>query len=97
MYDPEAVYQDADILQAQYEAEGNRLAALQRKGICTHGHVIGKSRPNQEYYYEQLFMAVGEVTCTGCGYVFASDDEWDDARSYPQGFQTDARKRLANV
>lgn len=53
MYDPEVVYQDADIEQAQYEMEGNALArrqrhveTLKRAGadaeateICAHGYV----------------------------------------------------------
>lgn len=40
-YDPEAVYQDADIEQAAFEAEGARLAALRRQGICSHGWRLG--------------------------------------------------------
>ena len=41
MYDPEAVYQDDDILQAQYEAEGAAAAADRRRGICHHGWALG--------------------------------------------------------
>lgn len=40
-YDPEAVYQDADVLQAQYEEEGRQLAADRRRGICHHGWGLG--------------------------------------------------------
>lgn len=42
-YDPElpAGYQDADILQAQYEEEGRALAADRKRGICHHGWLLG--------------------------------------------------------
>jgi hypothetical protein len=42
-YDPEvpAGYQDADILQRQYEEEGRALAADKRRGICHHGWLLG--------------------------------------------------------
>jgi hypothetical protein len=46
-YDPEvpAGYQDADIEQAEFEAAGRRLAALRRRGICTHGWRLGRRVP----------------------------------------------------
>lgn len=42
-YDPEvpAGYQDADLLQAQYEEESREAARLHRQGICTHGWMQG--------------------------------------------------------
>lgn len=42
-HDPEvpAGYQDADIEQAAFEAEGRRLAALRARGVCSHGHRMG--------------------------------------------------------
>lgn len=47
VYDPEvpAGYQDADIEQSAFEAEGRRIAALHRKGICTHGCRLGRRVP----------------------------------------------------
>ncbi len=42
-YDPEipAGYQDADILQAQYEAESRAAAARRKRGICGHDSRLG--------------------------------------------------------
>jgi len=42
-HDPEvpAGFQEADFLQAQYEEEGRRIAALTRQGVCTHGWLLG--------------------------------------------------------
>ena len=74
MYDPEAVYQDADIEQAEMIRLGNRLDRLERQGICTHGHTIGYLRP--AFYYVQEHLEPGERICTGCGTVFASDEDW---------------------
>lgn len=42
MYDPEAVYQDADLLQAQYEQESADAAADRKRGICNHGWRLGR-------------------------------------------------------
>lgn len=39
-YDPEAVYQEADIEQAEFEAQSAEAAALHRRGICTHGWLL---------------------------------------------------------
>jgi hypothetical protein len=41
--DPEAVYQDADLLQDGNESESRQASALHRKRICTHGWFIGPS------------------------------------------------------
>lgn len=38
-----AGYQDADLEQAAFEEEGRRLAALHKRGICTHGWQLGGS------------------------------------------------------
>lgn len=42
-YDPElpAGFQEADFEQAAFEEEGRRHAALRRRGICTHGWLLG--------------------------------------------------------
>jgi len=80
-YDPEAIYQEADILQAEYEAEARRYAALEAQGICTHGSWLGRGDgngplPGGLYYPEQEDLQGTEVRCTaGCGQVFASDEE----------------------
>lgn len=78
-YDPEAVYQDADIEQAEWEAEGRALHAAQKAGRCCHTSTVGYSgrsarRPEQEG------LRIGQQRCTeGCGRVFDSDEEWADA------------------
>jgi hypothetical protein len=80
MYDPEAIFQDADIEMAEYAAEDAQGARMQAKGVCLHRSSVGKSYEGQAFYPEQLTMKVGEVTCTdGCGRVFADDDDWDHA------------------
>jgi hypothetical protein len=57
---------DADIEMAQLEAAGNRIWALKQAGICTHTSANG----------------FGPVRCTsGCGTVWATDEEWLDAMS----------------
>lgn len=45
-HDPEvpAGYQDADIEQAAFEAEGQRLARFRQRGTCTHGWLLGGGR-----------------------------------------------------
>lgn len=47
-YDEElpAGFQDADIEQAEFEAEGRRLSALHARGICTHGSRLGRKTPS---------------------------------------------------
>jgi hypothetical protein len=47
-YDEElpAGYQDADIEMAEMEAEGRRIAALHRRGVCTHGAGLGHKSPS---------------------------------------------------
>lgn len=40
-FDPEAIYQDADIEQAEYEQEARGIAAQKRRGICAHGWMRG--------------------------------------------------------
>ena len=79
-YDPElpAGFQDADIEQAEFEAEGRRLAALKRRGVCTHGSAVGFS--GTVTYPEQEGLKVGQMRCTdGCGRVFESDEAWMEA------------------
>jgi hypothetical protein len=47
-YDEElpAGFQDADIEQAEFEAESARIAALERQGHCQHGHRLGRKVPS---------------------------------------------------
>lgn len=73
-YDPEAIYQDADILQAEYEAEGNRIAALERAGICTHSHRVGLGTDGKAHYPEAEGLTGKQVRCLGCGEVFESSE-----------------------
>ena len=66
-HDPEvpAGYQDADIEQAELEAEGERIAALKRSGVCV--HEATRRGPHGD-----------ERECSGCGRVFADEAAaWD--------------------
>jgi hypothetical protein len=73
-WDPPIV-SDADIEQAQLEAAGRRLSALQQQGVCVHGSVVGYRQP--PIYPEQEDLQPGQVACTGgCGRVFESDEAW---------------------
>lgn len=77
-YDPEAVIQDADIEQAEFEAEGRAFAAAKRAGRCTHSSTVGFV--GTIHYPEQVGLKPGQQRCTeGCGQVFDSDDEWAEA------------------
>ncbi|MEV0236825.1 hypothetical protein [Nonomuraea sp. NPDC050786] len=74
----ETLRRDADLEQAAMEREGNRLAALRRRGICTHGSVVGYV--GKVIYPEQEGLKPGQSRCTegtnGCKRVFNSDEEW---------------------
>lgn len=77
-YDEEAIYQDADILQAQYEAESNRYWRLKQAGYCTHGGWFCHVDP--PYYPEQVDLKPGEARCNdGCGLIFDTEDQLRDA------------------
>jgi hypothetical protein len=80
-YDPEAVIQDADIEQAEFEAEGRAFAAAKRAGRCTHSSTVGFV--GTIHYPEQVGLKPGQQRCTektnGCAAVFDSDEEWHDA------------------
>lgn len=88
-HDPEAIYQDADILQAQYEAESAEHAATVRAGLCPHTGGIGTSSTGEVFYAVQQELAEGEVYCTGgCDTIFSWED-WGLADPLPV---TDATK-----
>lgn len=70
-YDPEAVYQDADIEMMELREEGNRIAALERKGICTHQARVGY-RP-EPIYPEQEGLKYGQERCRDCKAVLEID------------------------
>ena len=55
-YDPElpAGYQEADLLQAQYEAESRQFARDRRAGICHHNARLGRKVPA---FYEAADVA----------------------------------------
>ena len=76
-------FQDADFEMRELEELGNRIARLERKGICQHGAVVGYKYP--AVYYEQEHMAPGEMLCHGCGAIFQGDDAWDSARYEARG------------
>ena len=84
-YDEElpAGFQDADFEMAEMEAVGNQLARQRRRGICTHGHMVGfKINPDtgKVFYPEQEGLVEGQSRCMDCKQVFQSDDEWWDER-----------------
>lgn len=80
MYDEEAIYQDADIEQAEYEYEAARLSALRRSGTCTHDGVVGLSAEGRAFYPEAVGLVGTQVKCTeGCGRVFEDFEEWREA------------------
>jgi len=77
-YDEEAVYQDADILQAQYEQESRAIRARRNAGVCCHQSAVGYVNP--PIYPEQEGLLPGQIRCTeGCGTVFDSDQAWYEA------------------
>jgi hypothetical protein len=79
-HDEEAVYQDADIEQAEMEAYANRLHRLERSGVCTHQRTVGIGADGVAHYPEAEGLTGEQRRCCGCGLVFASDSEWDSAR-----------------
>jgi hypothetical protein len=92
-YDEEAIFQDADIEQAELEAEGRRIAADRKRGICHHTSSIGGDHGREgpleggAYYPEQIGLARDHSVCTDiCGqtlptwelYGCDSREEWID-------------------
>ncbi len=81
-YDEEAIYQDADIEQAQLEEAGNRIHDLNKRGVCTHEGWVGRSKTGESIYPEQDVLIGDEVRCThGCGKLFASEEALLDERA----------------
>jgi hypothetical protein len=82
-YDEElpAGFQDADFEQREMEELGNQIAALERKGICTHGHTVGLGADGVAHYPEAEGLVGQQRKCSDCGEVFADDDDWNDARN----------------
>jgi hypothetical protein len=80
-YDEEmpAGFSDADLEQAEYERMGKRLAALRAAGVCAHGWTQGYT---PEAAARHTGLQVGGIACLedGCGMVWASEDEWYEAR-----------------
>jgi hypothetical protein len=69
---------EADVAQADMEAEGARIARARRAGVCTHGSAVGYRQPPA--YPEQAGLEPGQVRCTaGCGRVFDADADWHQA------------------
>ncbi|MCF6467298.1 hypothetical protein FAF44_02575 [Nonomuraea sp. MG754425] len=75
----ETLQRDADLEQTAMEREGNRLAALRAKGICTHSSGVMYRDP--PVYPEQAGLRPGQTRCTegtgGCTFVANSDEEWN--------------------
>ena len=74
------MFNDADIQMAHFSAEARALSALRRRGICTHGSVVGLPDSGEIFYPEQVGLVGAQVRCTsGCGALFESRDEWVEA------------------
>ena len=71
--DDETLIQDADIEAAEMNETGNRLAALERRGICAHTSWVGYSRTI--FYPGQKGLRPGQVRCSFCNVVFDSDED----------------------
>lgn len=69
---------DADMQMAEMTAVGNAMHRAQKRGICTHGSVVGYRVP--ACYPEQAGLKPGQSRCTegtgGCDRVFESDEDW---------------------
>jgi hypothetical protein len=78
IYDEEAVIQDADIEMAHAIARDKYLAALERRGICVHGSVVGVSASGEIFYPEQVGLVGDQQRCRDCGVVFESFEDWCD-------------------
>ncbi|MEW1842999.1 hypothetical protein AB0392_34095 [Nonomuraea angiospora] len=78
----ETLRRDADLEQAAMEREGNRLAALRKRGICTHSSGVTYRDP--PVYEAQVGLRPGQSRCTegtgGCTFVADSDEEWNAAQ-----------------
>ena len=62
---------DADLEQAQFEAEGREIARQRQAGICPHSSGYGYAG-GQEYYPGQGALRPGQFRCTDiCGQVIA--------------------------
>lgn len=81
-YDEEAIYQDADVEQAELEAAARRISALKKRGVCTHGGWMGRPANGQIYYPEQADLKPGQVRCTElCQQTFDSEEDLLEARA----------------
>lgn len=82
-WDSDVVYRDADIQQAQWTAEGNRLQRLRESGVCLHSSAVGLPESGQIFYPEQRSLKPGQQACTehtgGCNAVFDSFEDWHRA------------------
>lgn len=76
-YDEElpAGYQEADLLQRQYEQESREFSKMQAAGFCMHNSWVGLPSDGPSIYPEQEGLTGSQVRCTaGCGQVFESDE-----------------------
>jgi hypothetical protein len=79
--DDPGVYNDADILQAQYEAESAAAAADVRRGICHHGWTLGGGR---DFYSADDIAA---MRLKGHFPDRPTDPRVTDQRSIPEGLE----------
>ncbi|ATM24508.1 hypothetical protein SMD44_p10009 (plasmid) [Streptomyces alboflavus] len=80
----------ADLEQAEMEAQGDRLYAHEQAGFCTHQSAVGYL--TVPFYPEQEGLRPGEYRCTGgCGSLFRNETEWVDASRDPYASPVPAR------
>ena len=81
-YDEEipAGYQEADLLQAEYERESNQIWAERKRGICHHGWQLGPKIPA---YYTAEMIATERLK--GDFPSRATDPSITDQASIPNG------------
>lgn len=86
-YDPEAIYQDADLEMMELQQAANHNARLEREQEkCGHHSWVGLPDSGKIYYPEQEDLQGDEVACTaGCGRKFSNEEAMFNDR-YEQGF-----------
>lgn len=60
---------DADIWTHEANNTANRVSALEKQGVCTHGYVKGLNPQNS-----------GAIDCIDCGTHFDTHEDWQEDR-----------------
>lgn len=89
-YDPEAIYQDADVEMAEYASEARRLDVLRKRGLCLHQESVRLGSDGKAHYPEAEGLTGDQRRCMdGCLMVFDNADHWENAMAYPEENQRD--------